>query len=85
MVVAFNIRIKNYAEEPIFVNNYGKKLSRDSIVTNFRRIGQDAGLKKEKGRYAFWNPLTQKIFHKYHHKQSRRKNHSRLPCRSQNQ
>ncbi len=49
-----NIRIKQNSEEPIFVNNYGKKLSRDSIVTNFRRIGQDAGFKKEKGSYAFW-------------------------------
>ena len=48
------IRIKEDAEEPIFVNNYGKKLSRDSIVTNFRRIGQEAGFKKEKGSYAFW-------------------------------
>ena len=48
------IRIRGDAEEPIFVNNYGKRLSRDSIVTNFRRIGLEAGFKKEKGSYAFW-------------------------------
>lgn len=48
------IRIKDQAEEPVFVNNYGSKLSRDSIVTNFRRMGQEAGFKKEKGSYAFW-------------------------------
>ncbi|HOI71409.1 MAG TPA: tyrosine-type recombinase/integrase [Methanobacterium sp.] len=40
--------------EPIFVNNNGRKLSRDSIVTNFRRIGQQAGFQKESGTYAFW-------------------------------
>ena len=32
--------------EPIFVNNNGRKLSRDSIVTNFRRIGQQAGFQR---------------------------------------
>ena len=48
------IRIKDNAEELIFVNNNGQKLSRDSIVTNFRRIGLEAGFKKEKGSYAFW-------------------------------
>ncbi|MCE7698307.1 MAG: site-specific integrase [Methanobacterium paludis] len=40
--------------EPIFVNNYGGRLSRDSIVTNFRRIGKQAGFQKEKGAYAYW-------------------------------
>ena len=29
-------------------------MSRDSIVTNFRRIGQEAGFEKEKGCYSFW-------------------------------
>ncbi|WJI08814.1 site-specific integrase [Methanobacterium sp. CWC-01] len=48
------IRISGEVEEPIFVNNYGGRLSRDSIVTNFRRIGQEAGFKKDKGSYAFW-------------------------------
>lgn len=47
------IMIKS-VDEPLFVNNYGKKLSRDSIVTNFRRIGQDAGFQKNKGEYAYW-------------------------------
>ncbi|MBP2045142.1 tyrosine-type recombinase/integrase [Methanobacterium aggregans] len=47
------IRIKNI-NEPIFVNKKGKELSRDSVVTNFRRIGQDAGFQKEDGAYAFW-------------------------------
>ncbi len=48
-----NIRIKNN-NEPIFVNNNGKELSRDSIVTNFRRVGKEAGFQKEKGEYAYW-------------------------------
>ncbi|MCE7698305.1 MAG: site-specific integrase, partial [Methanobacterium paludis] len=47
------IRIKDQ-NEPIFVNNYGGKLSRDSIVTNFRRIGKQAGFQKEKGSYSYW-------------------------------
>ena len=47
------IRIKDQ-NEPIFVNNYGGRLSRDSIVTNFRRIGKQAGFQKEKGAYAYW-------------------------------
>lgn len=47
------IRIKTN-NEPIFVNNSGEKISRDSIVTNFRRIGQDAGFQKEEGSYAYW-------------------------------
>lgn len=47
------IKIKKN-NEYVFVNNLGNKLSRDSIVTNFRRIGQQAGFKKDKGAYAFW-------------------------------
>lgn len=47
------IRIKSN-DDYIFVNNLGNKLSRDSIVTNFRRIGQQAGFRKDKGAYAFW-------------------------------
>lgn len=48
-----NIRIENN-NQPLFVNNLGKQLSRDIIVTNFRRIGQKAGFTKEHGQYAFW-------------------------------
>lgn len=40
--------------DKIFVNKHGGELSRDSIVTNFRRTGQEAGFTKEKGSYAFW-------------------------------
>lgn len=47
------IRIED-ENDYVFVNNLGQKLSRDSIVTNFRRIGQQAGFKKEDGAYAFW-------------------------------
>ena len=47
------IRIKNN-NDTIFVSNYGGKLSRDSIVTNFRRIGTMAGLKRENGSYSYW-------------------------------
>ena len=47
------IRIKNN-DETIFVSNYGGRLSRDSIVTNFRRIGTMAGLKRENGSYSYW-------------------------------
>lgn len=47
------IRIENN-NEPIFVNSYGEKLSRDSIVTNFRRIGKQAGFKRENGSYSYW-------------------------------
>ena len=47
------IRIKNN-NDTIFVTNYGSKLSRDSIVSNFRRIGQLAGFKREKGSYSYW-------------------------------
>ncbi len=38
----------------LFVNNVGKKLGRDSVVTNFRRTGEKAGFKREKGKYSFW-------------------------------
>lgn len=38
----------------VFVNIYGKKLGRDSIVTNFRNLGTKAGLKREKGAYSYW-------------------------------
>lgn len=48
-----NIRIHNIYDK-IFVNKRGKELSRDSIVTNFRRIGEEAGFSKEKGSYSFW-------------------------------
>lgn len=44
--------IDNY--DTIFVNNRGAELSRDSIVTNFRRIGLEAGFQKEKGSYSYW-------------------------------
>ena len=47
------IRIKTN-DETIFVSNYGGRLSRDSIVTNFRRIGTMAGLKRENGSYSYW-------------------------------
>ena len=44
----------NSKYDTIFVNKQGGELSRDSIVTNFRRIGQEAGFEKEKGSYSFW-------------------------------
>jgi len=47
------IRVKDN-DDYIFVNNIGNQLSRDSIVTNFRRIGQQAGFQKENGAYSFW-------------------------------
>jgi integrase len=47
------IRIKDNNDN-VFVANYGGELTRDSIVTNFRRIGQIAGLKREKGTYSYW-------------------------------
>ncbi len=50
-----NERIRvNGSYDKIFVNKQGEELSRDSIVTNFRRIGLEAGFKKEKGSYSFW-------------------------------
>ena len=48
-----NIRIKD-KYDTVFVNNKGAELSRDSIVTNFRRIGWEAGFEKEKGGYSYW-------------------------------
>lgn len=47
------VRVINI-DDYIFVNNVGNQLSRDSIVTNFRRIGQQAGFQKEDGAYSFW-------------------------------
>ncbi|KAF5036120.1 hypothetical protein DSECCO2_578420 [anaerobic digester metagenome] len=47
------IRIHNN-NEPIFVSNHGTTMSRDSVVTNFRRIGIKAGFKKDKGAYSYW-------------------------------
>jgi integrase/uncharacterized membrane-anchored protein YhcB (DUF1043 family) len=47
------IRIE-HNNQPLFVNNIGEDLSRDSIVTNFRRIGIKAGFSKEHGQYAYW-------------------------------
>ncbi|RJS48482.1 MAG: hypothetical protein CIT03_07845 [Methanobacterium sp.] len=48
-----NIRITDY-ESPIFVKINGEHIDRDCIVTNFRRIGLEAGFKKKKGAYSFW-------------------------------
>jgi integrase len=48
-----NIRITNI-NDTVFVNKKGSELSRDSIVTNFRRIGLETGFKKEKGCYSYW-------------------------------
>ena len=47
------IRIINN-DGTLFVSNYGGKLSRDSVVSNFRRIGAMAGLKREEGSYSYW-------------------------------
>ncbi|WJI10455.1 site-specific integrase [Methanobacterium sp. CWC-01] len=47
------IRIKNN-QDHIFVGKNGGQMSRDSVVTNFRRIGQLAGFKREKGSYSSW-------------------------------
>lgn len=47
------IRIKDY-EDALFVKTDGKPIDRDCIVTNFRRIGLEAGFKKKKGAYSFW-------------------------------
>ncbi|GAB6054694.1 hypothetical protein JCM15415_21990 [Methanobacterium movens] len=48
-----NIRIKDY-DDVVFVKINGEPIDRDSIVTNFRRIGLKAGFKKKKGAYSFW-------------------------------
>ncbi|MBZ2164494.1 tyrosine-type recombinase/integrase [Methanobacterium spitsbergense] len=72
------IRIKNN-DDTVFVSNYGSRLSRDSVVTNFRRMGEKAGFKREKGTYSFWrahslrkyfisiiiNKMREKIFADY--------------------
>ena len=47
------IRVENNSDY-IFTSKYGGQLSRDSIVTNFRRVGKKAGFKKDKGTYSFW-------------------------------
>jgi len=47
------IHIKNY-DSSLFVKNNGKPIDRDVIVTNFRRIGLQAGFKKNDGAYSFW-------------------------------
>lgn len=47
------IRVKDN-DSPLFVNNYGAKMSSDVVVTNFRRIGEKKGLKKKRGKYAYW-------------------------------
>lgn len=47
------IRIENN-NEPLFVNNYGEKMSSDVIVTNFRRIGLKIGLDKKPNAYSYW-------------------------------
>lgn len=47
------IRIKNN-HDYIFAGKYGGQMSRDSVVTNFRRVGQLAGFKREKGSYSPW-------------------------------
>ncbi|MCK9150501.1 tyrosine-type recombinase/integrase [Methanobacterium alcaliphilum] len=48
-----NIRITDI-NSPIFVKINGEPIDRDIIVTNFRRIGLEAGFKKEEGAYSFW-------------------------------
>ncbi|MCC7560613.1 MAG: site-specific integrase [Methanobacterium sp.] len=48
-----NIRVHSIYDK-IFVNKHGGELSCDSIVTNFRRTGQEAGFTKENGSYSFW-------------------------------
>jgi len=47
------IQIKNY-DSSLFVKNNGEPIDRDVIVTNFRRIGLQAGFKKNDGAYSFW-------------------------------
>lgn len=47
------IRVNNI-NEPIFASKYGGPLGRDSIVTNFRRMGEKAGFKRDKNTYSFW-------------------------------
>jgi site-specific recombinase XerD len=47
------IRIKDI-NRPIFVKNNGEPLDSDTIVTNFRNVGLEAGYKKEKGAFSYW-------------------------------
>ncbi|MEJ8542911.1 site-specific integrase [Methanothermobacter wolfeii] len=47
------IRIRDY-DRALFVKTNGEDIDRDVIVTNFRRIGLEAGFKKKDGAYSFW-------------------------------
>ena len=47
------IRIRDY-DGALFVEVNGEDIDRDVIVTNFRRIGLEAGFKKKDGAYSFW-------------------------------
>ncbi|MBC7089524.1 MAG: site-specific integrase [Methanobacteriaceae archaeon] len=47
------IRVRDY-EGALFVKRNGEDIDRDIIVTNFRRIGLEAGFKKRDGAYSFW-------------------------------
>lgn len=47
------VRVES-SSDYIFASKNGGQVSRDSIVTNFRRIGQLAGFKREKNTYSFW-------------------------------
>ena len=47
------IRIENY-DSPLFVKINGEPCDTDIIVSNFRRLGIEAGFKKEFGAYSFW-------------------------------
>lgn len=47
------IRIRDY-DRALFVKRNGEDIDRDIIVTNFRRIGLEAGFKKKDGAYSFW-------------------------------
>ncbi|MDP1552379.1 MAG: site-specific integrase [Methanobacteriaceae archaeon] len=50
-----NKRIRiDKCDSALFVKNNGEPIDRDVIVTNFRRIGLQAGFKKEDGAYSFW-------------------------------
>jgi len=67
------LKFKPTKYDRIFVNNQGEELSRDSIVTNFRRIGQEAGFEKENGCYSFWRSHAlwkAEEFYQYHYKQN---------------
>jgi len=47
------IRVRDY-DRALFVKRNGEDIDRDIIVTNFRRIGLEAGFKKKEGAYSFW-------------------------------